>query len=154
MGTWKPKKQNLCNNRFIGHMRERNERISDPGERFSYVVVKGPPLYNEQGRKVPHRVGDYMEYADIAKERNMEIDINYYLGTTVGMCARFINEDDKYQPPPSHKIMQLKDSDEKEKQIDQYSQDEAKKWLKNILRACNKLSKYSSGGVAISAKKT
>src|SRR5206468_1778914 len=44
MGTWKPKKQNLCNNRFIGHMRERNERISDPGERFSYVVVKGPPL--------------------------------------------------------------------------------------------------------------
>jgi len=29
-----------------------------------------------------------------------------------------------------------------------------KNGLKNILRACNKLSKYSSGGVAISAKKT
>ena len=135
MGTWKPKKQNLCNNRFMGRMRERNERIPDPGKRFSYVVVKGPPLYNEQGRKVPHRVGDYMEYADIAKERNMEIDINYYLGTTVGMCARFINEDDKYQPPPSHKIMQLKDSDKKEKQIDQYSQDEAKKRLKKYIKS-------------------
>ena len=119
----------------MGRMRERNERIPDPGERFSYVIVKGPPLYNEQGRKVPHRVGDYMEYADIAKERNMEIDINYYLGTTVGMCAHFINEDDKYQPPPSHKIMQLKDSDEKEKQIDQYSQDEAKKWLKKYIKS-------------------
>ncbi|GES76982.1 DNA polymerase family B-domain-containing protein [Rhizophagus clarus] len=132
MATWKPKKKNLCVYRFIGRMREKNERIPDPGERFSYVVVKGPPLYNEKGRKEPHRIGDYMEYADIAKELNMEIDINYYLEKTVGICARFINEDDRYQPPPSHKIMQLKDSDEKEKQIDTYSQDEAKNGLKNI----------------------
>ncbi len=43
-----------------------------------------------------HRVRDYMEYADIAKEQNMEIDINYYLGITVGMRTHFINEDDKY----------------------------------------------------------
>ena len=62
-----------------------------------------------------------MEYAVIAKERNMEIDINYYLGTTVGMCTRFINEDDSFQPPPSDKIMQIKDSDIREKQIDEYS---------------------------------
>jgi len=68
MGTWKSKKQNLCNNRFMRRMRERNERIPDPGERFSYVIVKGLLLYNEQGRKVPYRVGDYMEYTDIAKE--------------------------------------------------------------------------------------
>ncbi|RIB01140.1 hypothetical protein C2G38_2297601 [Gigaspora rosea] len=134
MVTWKSKKKNLCNNCFMGRMRERNERIPDPGERFSYIVIKGPPLYNEQGRKMPHRVGDYMEYADIAKERNMEIDINYYLGTTVGMCARFINEDDSFLPPPSDKIMQIKDSDEKEKQIDVYSQNEAKKWLKKYIK--------------------
>ncbi|RGB22353.1 hypothetical protein C1646_776218 [Rhizophagus diaphanus] len=134
MATWKPKKKNLCVHRFIGWMREKNERIPDPGERFSYVVVKGPPLYNEKGQKEPHRVGDYMEYADIAKKLNMEIDINYYLEKTVGLCARFINEDDRYQPPPSHKIMQLKDSDEKEKQIDTYSQDEAKKWLKKYIK--------------------
>ncbi len=172
MGTWKPKKKNLCNNCFMGCIRKRNERISDPDKWFSYVVVKGPLLYNEQDRKIPHRVGDYMEYADIAKEQNMEIDINYYLGITVEMymlCLRsiftsdvawpklpaqnynalnfmagiihlthfscnlrqesiwgityirFINEDDKYQLPLLHKIIQLKDSDEKEKQIDQYS---------------------------------
>ncbi|GBB87524.1 hypothetical protein RclHR1_00140028 [Rhizophagus clarus] len=96
MGTWKLKKKNLCNNRFMERMRERNESIPDPGERFSYVAVKGPRLRNEKGRLIPYRVGDYMEYADIAKEQNMEIDINYYLGTTVGMCARFINEDESY----------------------------------------------------------
>ncbi|POG82468.1 hypothetical protein GLOIN_2v1761861 [Rhizophagus irregularis DAOM 181602=DAOM 197198] len=134
MGTWKPKKNNLCNNRFMKRMRERNERIPDPGERFSYVVVKGSRLRSEEGRLIPYRVGDYMEYAGIAKEKKMEIDINYYLGTTVGMCARFINEDDRYQPPPSHKIMQLKYSDEKEKQTNKYSQDEATKWLKKYIK--------------------
>ena len=76
-----------------------------------------------------------MEYADIAKELNMEIDINYYLERTVGMYAHFINEDDKYQPLPSYKIIQLKDSDEKEKQIDTYSQDETKKWLKKYIKS-------------------
>ena len=112
------------------HMREKNERISDPSKQFNYVVIKGPLLYNEQGRKVPHRVGNYMEYVDIAKEQNMEIDINYYLGTTVGMYVHFINENDKYQPPPLHKIMQLKDSDEKEKQIDHIPRTKQKNSLK------------------------
>ncbi|CAI2190257.1 10081_t:CDS:2, partial [Funneliformis geosporum] len=111
MGTWRPKKENLCNNRFMKRMRERNERIPDPGEQFSYVLVKGPRLRNEKGRLIPYRVGDYMEYPHIAKDQNMEIDINYYLLTTVAMCTRFINEDDMFQPPPSHKIMQIKDPD-------------------------------------------
>ena len=135
MGTWKPKKENLCNIRFMGRMRERSERIPDPGERFSYVVVKGPRLRDEKGRLIAHRIGDYMEYTDIAKEQKMEIDINYYLCSTLAMCARFINEDDRYQPPPSHKIMQLKDLDEKEKQIDAYSQKEAKKWLEKYIKS-------------------
>src|SRR6266498_316813 len=34
IGTWKPKKKNLCNNRFMEHMKKRNERIPDPSERF------------------------------------------------------------------------------------------------------------------------
>ncbi|RIB01987.1 hypothetical protein C2G38_2229118 [Gigaspora rosea] len=109
MGTWRPKKKNLCNNRFIERMRERNERI-------------------------PNSVGDFMKYANIAKEFNMEIDINYYLEKTV---ARFIIDDNRYQPPSSHKIMQLKDLDEKEKQIDAYSQKEAKKWLTKYIKALN-----------------
>ena len=44
---------------------------------------------------------------------------------------------EKYQPPSSHKIMQLEDSDEKEKQIDTYSQKEAKKWLTKYIKALN-----------------
>ena len=67
----------------------------------------------------------------------MEININYYLESVLGLCAWFINEDEKYQPPSSHKIMQLEDSDEKEKQIDAYSQKEAKKWLTKYIKALN-----------------
>ncbi|GBB96536.1 hypothetical protein RclHR1_27790004 [Rhizophagus clarus] len=132
MGTWKPKKKNLCNNRFMKRMRERNERIPDPSERFSYVVVKGLPLYNKEGRKKPHRIGDFMEYTDIAKEQNMEIDINYYLGITVAMCVCFINEDDSFQLPPSDKIMQ---TDIMEKEIDEYSQKKAKNCLKKYIKS-------------------
>jgi hypothetical protein len=65
----------------------------------------------------------------------MEIDINYYLGSTVAMCARFINEDDSFQPPPSDKVMQIKDSDIREKEIDVYSQDKAKQWLKKYIKS-------------------
>ncbi|CAG8568222.1 2602_t:CDS:1 [Dentiscutata heterogama] len=107
----------------------------DPGERFSYVVVKGDPLYDENGKKQPRRVADYMEFPDNAKELNTEIDISHYLEQTVGLCARFINDNERYQPPSSHKIMQLKDSDEKEKHIDAYSQKEAKKWLTKYIKA-------------------
>jgi hypothetical protein len=75
-----------------------------------------------------------VKYADIAKESNMEININHYLEKTTGLCARFINNDDKYQPPTSHKIMQIVDSDEREKQIDTYSQKEAVKYLKKFIK--------------------
>ncbi|CAI2201787.1 1122_t:CDS:1, partial [Funneliformis geosporum] len=71
--TWSPKKENLCNNCFIKCMRERNERIPNPGKQFSYIVVKDSCLRDEKGRLIPYRVGDYMEYpSNIAKEQNMK----------------------------------------------------------------------------------
>src|SRR6266496_4125733 len=110
-------------------MKEKYEnKILDSGKRFSYVVVKGDPLYDENGKKQSRRVADYMEFLDIAKELNIEIDIGHYLEKTVGLCARFINDDERYQLPPSHNIMQIKDSDERKKRVDAYSQNEAKKW--------------------------
>jgi len=112
---------------------EKNIKIPDSGEHFSYVVVNNDPRYKEDGTKST-RKGDYMEFANIAKEFNMEIDINYYLEQTVGMCARFINEDDSFQPPPSDKIMQIKDLDKREKEIDDYSQRKAKNWLKRYIK--------------------
>ena len=75
-----------------------------------------------------------MEFSEIAKEYNMEIDINHYLEKMVRMCVRFINENDRYQPSPLYKIMQLKDLNEKKKQINTHSQDKAKKWLKKYIK--------------------
>ncbi len=37
------------------------------------------------------------------------------------MCAHFINEDNRFQPSLSDKIMQIKNSDKREKEIDDYS---------------------------------
>ncbi|CAI2176798.1 16929_t:CDS:2, partial [Funneliformis geosporum] len=69
MGTWRPKKENLCNNHFMKCIRERNERIPDPGKPFSYVIMKASHLHNEKGRLIPYRVGDYMKYlSNIAKK--------------------------------------------------------------------------------------
>ena len=62
-----------------------------------------------------------MEFSDIAKELNIEIDIGHYLKKTVRLCAHFINDDKRYQLPSSHNIMQIKDSDEREKRVDVYS---------------------------------
>src|ERR1044072_5804082 len=134
MATWKPKVNNLCIQRFIARMKEKKLSIPDPGERFSYVVISGPPLRDEKNRKIPRRNADYMEYPNFAKEHNMEIDINHYLEKTAGLCARFINDNEKFQPLTSHKIMQIRDSDEREKQMDAYSQREAVKWLKKYIK--------------------
>jgi DNA polymerase elongation subunit (family B) len=55
MNTWKSNVKNLCIQRFIARMKEKNERIPNLGEQFSYVVVKGEhyrcctrtPLYED-----------------------------------------------------------------------------------------------------------
>ncbi|CAJ0895694.1 16100_t:CDS:2, partial [Entrophospora sp. SA101] len=49
---------------------------------------KGERYRDEKGRLIQYRVGDYMEYPEFAKELNKEIDINYYLESTLGLCAR------------------------------------------------------------------
>ncbi|RIB15868.1 hypothetical protein C2G38_2191387 [Gigaspora rosea] len=122
---------------FTARIKEKKLNIPDPSEHFSYVVVKGERYCDEKSRLIPYRVSDYMEYPEFAKEQNMEININYYLESVLGLCALFINENEKYQPPSSYKIMQLKDLDEKEKQIDAYSQKEAKKWLTKYIKDLN-----------------
>ena len=71
----------------MGHIRKKNKRIPNSSKWFSIIVIKGPPLYNKQGKKISHRVGNYMKYADITKEYNIEIDINYYLGKMMGIYA-------------------------------------------------------------------
>ena len=63
--------------------------IPEPGERFEYVVVE-----NDSSDKV----GDKMEYPEVVRRLGKKIDISYYLKTVIGLCARFINYDERHQP--------------------------------------------------------
>jgi hypothetical protein len=64
-------------------------QIPEPGERFEYVVVEN---------NSSERVGDKMEYPEVARRLSKKIDISYYLNSVVGLCARFINYDESFQP--------------------------------------------------------
>ncbi|CAI2198261.1 16853_t:CDS:2, partial [Funneliformis geosporum] len=64
-------------------------QIPEPGEHFEYVVVKN---------NSSERVGDKMEYPEVARRLGKKIDISYYLKSVVGLCARFINYDELFQP--------------------------------------------------------
>jgi hypothetical protein len=63
--------------------------IPEPGERFEYIVVEND---------LSQRVGDKMEYPEVVRQLGKKIDISYYLKTVVGLCARFINYDERHQP--------------------------------------------------------
>jgi hypothetical protein len=108
--VWKPDKDNKSVQRFISRMRDRHTReeadakrlikkgltpepylyqIPEPGERFEYVVVEN---------NSSERVGDKMEYPEVARRLSKKIDISYYLNSVVGLCERFINYDESFQP--------------------------------------------------------
>jgi len=87
--------------------------ISEPGERFECIVVEREDQYDEYGKKISWKVGDCMEYPDVAKKLNKKIDINYYLKSVVGLCARFINNSKCFEPQPdSESLKNITDSDE------------------------------------------
>jgi hypothetical protein len=108
--VWKPDKDNKSVQRFMSRMRDRHTReeadakrlikkgltpepylyeIPESGERFEYIVVE-----NDSSQ----RVGDKMKYPEVVRRLGKKIDISYYLKTVVGLCARFINYDESFQP--------------------------------------------------------
>jgi hypothetical protein len=108
--VWKPDKDNKSVQRFISRMRNRHIReeadakqlikkgqtpepylyqIPEPGECFEYVVVEN---------NSSERVGDKMEYPEVARRLSKKINISYYLNSVVSFCARFINYDERYHP--------------------------------------------------------
>ncbi|RIB02991.1 hypothetical protein C2G38_2226278 [Gigaspora rosea] len=118
--AWKPDKNNKSVQRFISRMQDRHIRekaeaqrlikrglmpepylyqIPEPGERFEYIVVE-----NNSSQKV----GDKMEYPEVVRRLGKKVDINYYLKSVVGLCARFINYDDSYQPSSETLLEALK----------------------------------------------
>ena len=101
-----------------------------------------------------------MEYPEVARRLDKKININYYLKSVVGLCARFINYDDRYQPSSEIVLKALKklkdgnkadddedDVDEDEMDEDEMDEDEvsklrdplaqksAEKWIRGISKA-------------------
>jgi len=127
--------------------------ISEPGKQFEYVVVE-----NDSSQKV----GDKMEYPEVARCLEKKVDINYYLKSVVGLCARFINYDNMHQPSSETLLEALKklkdgnkagdnkvdedDLDEDEEDEDELDEDEiskirdalaqksAEKWVRDYIK--------------------
>jgi DNA polymerase elongation subunit (family B) len=98
-GVWKPDKQNQTLNKFVERMREENKELPVPRERFSYVIVKKYPYkYDYKGRQIPLQKSDKMEYLDIVKKYNYEIDLKYYFDNQLtGQFARLITYDPEFE---------------------------------------------------------
>ena len=158
--SWRPNKNNISVHVFMKRMqvyfdienKQNQKRLSmgevandilyelpEAGERFNYVLVqKNSPsdMYDIHGRKKTIKVGDRMEFANVAKLKQIPIDIAFYIKSyVIGICARFINYDDAFYP--SKDIIASKQMDDKK--IDKYTQDSAKKYLENFIKSleCN-----------------
>jgi DNA polymerase elongation subunit (family B) len=151
--AWKPHKNNVAVHRFIARMRARHalevaeaERaaagggtprpyvyeLPEPGERFSYVLVKTGAAFGLRGCKTDIKKGDRMEFAKVAREQGLEVDVAVYMiSNVIGLCARFVNAEPEFQPPPSARLT--------DKKIDELSQKSAKKALENFIRGLSDL---------------
>lgn len=90
-GIYRPKKKNVKLQTFVARMHENGIEIK-PNERFDYVIVKKYPYkYDSQGRKIDLSVGEFLELVDVAKSSNMEIDLDYYMKSSIlGQLGRLI----------------------------------------------------------------
>jgi hypothetical protein len=98
-GVWKPEKKNITLNNFADRMKEENKMIPTPGERFSYVIVKRYPYrYDYKGRQIELSKADKMEYLDIVRKYNYDIDLKYYFDNQItGQFARLISYDTEFE---------------------------------------------------------
>jgi len=98
-GVWKPEKKNITLNNFVDRMTQENKLIPTPGERFSYVIIKRYPYkYDYKGRQIALTKADKMEYLDIVKKYNYDIDLKYYFDNQInGQFARLISYDPEFE---------------------------------------------------------
>jgi DNA polymerase elongation subunit (family B) len=80
-------KPNRKNTKVITFIKRMNDLLMDeplPYSRFQYVIVKKYPFkYDIKGCKKNISVGDKMEYLDVAKKNNYEIDIFHYVNKSL-----------------------------------------------------------------------
>lgn len=153
--AWKPDKNNQPVQRFmkrmaIRHRLQLQENVSrvaqglppneldyippEPGSRFDYLLVNTPREFDLRGYARPGgKKGDLMEYVDVAKKRNRRINVKYYLTNyVVGLCARFINYEERFAHPDMARAIVLGQPIEY-KTLDEYSQKAAKRYLTKLL---------------------
>lgn len=75
-------------------------RAPVPGEPFEYLVIKKEQDFDIKGRKINLKKGDQMEYVRVYEhfKDSMQIDIDYYIDTLIGVFARFISYMPQFNP--------------------------------------------------------
>lgn len=69
------------------------------------------------------------------KKLNKRIDINYYLKGLIGLCARFINYEEKFQPSPDDdSLRNIIDPDKLWTKKDELVPKSAEKWDKKYIK--------------------
>lgn len=153
--AWKPDKDNKSVQKFMRRMRGRHRmQLSEneirkrkglkpveldyiepeAGSRFPYILVEAPRTFDLRGYvKKNDTKGDLMEYVHVAKKKNSKINVGYYLKHyVVGLCARFINYEKRFE---------LVDDFADEKQKDEHAQKKAKKHLTDLIKSLVKQDK-------------
>jgi hypothetical protein len=149
-GLWKPDKQNQTLNKFVERMKEENKELPIARERFNYVIVKKYPYkYDYKGRQIPLQKSDKMEYLDIVKKYNYEIDLKYYFDNQLtGQFARLITYDTEFEILINNEIDEDKTYNKCQKYVlnlaDQYNNNykDRNKIFKKVYKEIN--SKYST----------
>ena len=110
-------------------------KILMPDKHFSYMITHSDIIFDFYSRKLMPMKGEKMEFTDMMKELDKELDLYYYFEKTIiSLYVRFIIYKKRYEPTSSNRIMQIKDPDEKYKQIDDYTQKQAKLWLEKFIK--------------------
>ncbi len=91
-------------------------------ECFNYVVTHPNMTFNLHSRKLDSTKDEKMEFVNMVKELNKKLNLYYYYEKIIiGLCARFIIYDKKYELTSISTIMQIKDLDKKYMQINNYA---------------------------------
>ncbi|MHB2028940.1 MAG: DNA polymerase domain-containing protein [Acidimicrobiales bacterium] len=107
VGRYKPAVNNVSIQRFVQRMREIQAQYKagdelyelynppESGDKFEYVMVKKPNLFDHKGKKLDIKKGDQMEYLHVFQKmggQSMELDTDYYMQSFIlGLFARFIS---------------------------------------------------------------
>lgn len=105
---YKPKKKNITVNTFVDRMRVL-DMAPMPYERFDYIVVeKYPYKYDLHGRKIPLKIAEFWEYANVVKEKNLQVKFDYYMENTISKkIARLMIGDNRFNADDEDTMFEL-----------------------------------------------